>query len=248
MKRLTLPLIALGLALLITQIAHAESAHVRLFPSIQSIPSGEHASLEIRVESITDPDGLGSYGFAFDFDPEQLTFESFVNGEFLGSTKRSVICFPPTSDRDGDGNPDPGYIRFACATQGAQPPGPTGNGTLGTLTFVAKCPGHADITYDPAWTSLSDPLGGTFDVSTVQAAMTVTGTPCATPTPPVAVGDTDCDGEVTAIDAALILQLSAGIVDNLECEDAVDVNGDGASNAVDAALVLQFVAGIIDSF
>jgi hypothetical protein len=56
----------------------------------------------------------------------------------------------------------------------------------------------------------------------------------------------NCDHVVNAIDAALILQFGAGLVDELSCEDAADVNGDGEINAVDAALVLQFVAGLID--
>jgi hypothetical protein len=60
-------------------------------------------------------------------------------------------------------------------------------------------------------------------------------------------GDASCDGVVDAIDASLMLQLSAGIVETLSCEDEADVNDDGQVSALDAALVLQFDAGIIDS-
>ena len=66
------------------------------------------------------------------------------------------------------------------------------------------------------------------------------------PCPPVQ-GDASCDGNVNAIDAALILQFSAGLLGALDCQDAADVNGDGEINSIDAALILQFVAGLIDS-
>ena len=60
-------------------------------------------------------------------------------------------------------------------------------------------------------------------------------------------GDANCDGRVSSIDASLMLQLSAGLVQHLSCEDAADVNHDGRVNALDAALVLQYVAGLISS-
>ena len=55
------------------------------------------------------------------------------------------------------------------------------------------------------------------------------------------------DGTVNAVDAALILQLVAGLIDSLACKVGADVNQDGTIDAVDAALVLQLVAGLIDS-
>ena len=61
------------------------------------------------------------------------------------------------------------------------------------------------------------------------------------------IGDVNCDGLVNSIDAALVLQLVAGLLDSLPCETAADVNGDGAINAIDAALILQFGAGLISS-
>jgi len=73
---------------------------------------------------------------------------------------------------------------------------------------------------------------------------TDTPEPTATPVPVVA-GDANCDGTVNAIDATLVLQLSAGVVSSLECEGNADVNGDGAVTAVDATLILQFIAGLL---
>lgn len=62
------------------------------------------------------------------------------------------------------------------------------------------------------------------------------------PTP----GDANCDGTIDSIDAALVLQYGAGLVQSLGCEGNADVNGDGVINAIDAALILQYTAGLID--
>jgi hypothetical protein len=77
------------------------------------------------------------------------------------------------------------------------------------------------------------------------------GPPPPTPTPiptgpPAGSGDANCDGQTNAIDAAFVLQFTAGLLDELPCEDAADVNQDGMVNAVDASIILQFSAGFID--
>ena len=62
------------------------------------------------------------------------------------------------------------------------------------------------------------------------------------PPPLVAYGDANCDGKITAADAALILRfivkldpLSGAGLSN------ADANGDGKITAADAALVLRFI-------
>jgi len=60
-------------------------------------------------------------------------------------------------------------------------------------------------------------------------------------------GDVNCDGQVTAVDAAIILQLVAALIDSVGCPNNVDVNGDGAIDPIDSALVLQYAAGLISS-
>ena len=59
------------------------------------------------------------------------------------------------------------------------------------------------------------------------------------------LGDADCDGEITALDASWILQYSADMIDAVPCPDLADVNQDGHIDAVDATIVLQKVAGFI---
>jgi len=72
-------------------------------------------------------------------------------------------------------------------------------------------------------------------------------TPTRTPTPSGRAGDVNCSGGAAdSVDGALILQLGAGLVSSLRCQQNGDVNGDRALNALDAALVLQFSAGLLD--
>jgi hypothetical protein len=59
------------------------------------------------------------------------------------------------------------------------------------------------------------------------------------------VGDADCGGHVTSIDAAIVLQYSASLVHALPCPTEADANQDGSVTAVDATLILQFSAGLI---
>jgi len=64
---------------------------------------------------------------------------------------------------------------------------------------------------------------------------------------PVLAGDVNCAGGVNAVDVLLILQLVAGRIDALACQERADVNGNGRVDSIDAALVLQYDAGLIES-
>jgi len=66
-----------------------------------------------------------------------------------------------------------------------------------------------------------------------------------TPEPPP-LRDANCDHATTSIDAALVLQYSAGLLDDfLPCLHVTDMNTDCFINALDAALVLQTTAGLL---
>jgi Tol biopolymer transport system component len=71
--------------------------------------------------------------------------------------------------------------------------------------------------------------------------------PTVTPTPTSAprIGDVNGDLLVNPIDAAIILQYSAGLLPSPPAGSSGDVNHDGQTNAIDAALILQFVAGLL---
>ncbi len=51
---------------------------------------------------------------------------------------------------------------------------------------------------------------------------------------------------MNSIDAAVILQYVAGLVQSLGCLNLADVNHSGGVDSIDATLVLQYVAGLID--
>jgi CSLREA domain-containing protein len=59
-------------------------------------------------------------------------------------------------------------------------------------------------------------------------------------------GDVNDSGGVDSIDASLILQVTAGLIDELDNPESADADGDGSISAIDASLVLQATAGLID--
>ena len=59
------------------------------------------------------------------------------------------------------------------------------------------------------------------------------------------LGDVNGDGNITAVDARLVLQSVAGLKElTAKEQEAADVNGDGNVSAVDARAILQVVAGL----
>ncbi len=71
-------------------------------------------------------------------------------------------------------------------------------------------------------------------------------TPTATPVPALP-GDVNDDGMVNSIDALLVLQYGADLLEALENLDNADVNADDIIDSIDAALILQNIAGLLAS-
>jgi hypothetical protein len=70
-----------------------------------------------------------------------------------------------------------------------------------------------------------------------------------TPVQQKACGDVNDDGDVNSIDATILLQLKAGLIDEEDVAniESGDVNNDGDITSVDAALILQVEAGLINA-
>ena len=108
-----------------------------------------------------------------------------------------------------------------------------------------KPPATETATVTPPATPTPSPTATPAPTSTATPAPTSTATP--TMTPQVLLGDVNCDDAVTSIDAALILQRVARLLQTLPCPENGDIDADGAVTSLDAVLILQFTAGLITS-
>jgi len=134
---------------------------------------------------------------------------------------------------------DVGFENTGCAT-GLPPAGPlTGVGLIATFMFL--CTDDGSITLDPTETVVTDEELEEHG----EAGPDMLTVDCQGGLPELN-GDSDCNGSVNSIDAALILQNGAGLLANVPCPGGADVDDNGMINAIDAALVLQFTAGLLD--
>ena len=245
-----LPLVALVIGILTALqfsggvSAQQEPATIRVSPATQTVPTGSNVLVDIIVENTSS---FSAYEFHLSFDPTVLEFLSVTAAEtFLESTGRTANCLDPAPENLANG-----IISFACATLGTTP-GPAGNGVLATLVFATSCSGSSALEFTrlPAGelfvdaVSLSDELATPIPVSATGGDLNVTGG-IACQTASENLGDASCDDTINAIDAALVLQFTAGLLETLPCQGNADANESGGVDAIDAALILQLVAGLI---
>jgi len=201
--------------------------------SVDSLDSyvGGLAKVEVRIEDVGPP-GAGAWTIDLHFDPEILA---------------AVACTPEQGGGICNEEYGPGVARVV----GTNIYGLEGDASLASAGFSCKQPGESALEL-----TISVFVDATPGDPTDIDAKVVNGTAiCAdeaskpTPTPPGSkpkvAGDANCDGETNAVDAALVLQYVAGLLDELACVDA-DYNHDGDIDALDAALILQKDAGLID--
>ena len=132
-----------------------------------------------------------------------------------------------SGDFDGDGVAD-----LAVGVSGEDIGGATNAGAVNVLYGSAPTP-----TATPTHTG----------VATATPTSPTPVSPTDTPPSDKQVGDVNSDGQVNAIDAALILQFGAGLIGSVPNSGSADVNSDGQINAIDAALILPFSAGLVGS-
>lgn len=234
---------SVGLVLQPSAVAGGLDPVFRVSPSFQNVSVGRSVEVDIVVENAPT---FASYEFHLAFDPSVLAFVSITGGgDILEDAGRDPLCL----------GPDPfdlqnAIVSYACASTGGSG-GPFGSGVLARLAFRALCLGDADLAFVPVGKDLSvdavnlgDVLGDSIAAQGVSGQVNINGIGCVNP---VLIGDANCNGSVNAIDAALILQISAELLGALSCEDNADINENGSIDSIDAALVLQFVAGLLDS-
>jgi len=200
-------------------------------PCTASGPAGQasHGGLT-GLLSFTTSTFTGNYldlSFNCSASPSQTVVELLPLGDPLASTFGSGFSLPPTGDDQEAAKVNSLTINCGAGTAETETPTPTTDGPTATSTLTGT-PGPATDT---------------------PVAPTATNTP--PPPPPTAtpsdalLGDVDCDGVVSSLDALLLLQLVAQLVDELSCPDVADVNEDGMVDAVDALWILWIEAGLI---
>jgi len=79
--------------------------------------------------------------------------------------------------------------------------------------------------------------------SALMAALIVLIMPASAGVQPA--GDANCDGVVSSLDAVIVLQFDAGLLDRAPCHLQADASFDGIVTSLDAAIILQREAGLL---
>ena len=145
----------------------------------------------------------------------------------------------PTTGSAATNTPPPTQTEALAPTD---TPGPTDTPTP-THTPIDTPSPTPTATGTPTSTASPTPTDTPTPTDSPTPTSTATRTP--TPTPVRRHGDVNCDATVSTVDAALILQLVARLINALPCHDNADVNGDGRIDSIDSLLILQLVAGLL---
>ena len=115
------------------------------------------------------------------------------------------------------------------------------------LIANAYCPAGDPPTDTPASTPAPSSTATSTSTPPRSSTPTATATPTATPAPRPIYGDANCDRRVSSVDATVLLQFSAGLLQSLCSLQSADANANGHVDPIDAQLILQFSAGLIGS-
>lgn len=102
-----------------------------------TVTVGDTVQVTVQMQGASGPVAAAQAEVVY--DPAVLEFRSVAPAGFLSGTGRQVVCPPPAQSS--------GRAKFVCASAGASD-GPTGNGTLVTLTFGAIGAGQSSLTLE----------------------------------------------------------------------------------------------------
>ena len=108
-----------------TATASASGVILRISPPAQTVSLGEALTVDVVIDNAVD---LGSFEFELSYQPTVIYVKGVELGPFLGSTGRSTGVVGPVIDNVA------GWMSFGAFSFGSQP-GPSGTGTLATITF-----------------------------------------------------------------------------------------------------------------
>ena len=219
-----------GLALGIVAIAALGIGLFAATPAQAEGPTIGVSSLEMSLEEegkivlygdFFGPPGLGAW-----------TIDIYYNADLVNL----VEC---GAEQGGICNPE--FGGNAARIAGSTAAGLEGEFVLGSLSFTCKGEGQSHLELDIK--VLADgTIGGP---QPIEPKVMHGAIHCKKEHEHKLLGDADCSGEITSLDASWILQYSAEMIDTVPCPDLADVNQDGHVDAVDATIVLQRVAGFV---
>jgi hypothetical protein len=200
------------------------------------------------VSSVLLKDQVGNWVFLYTADLNSAGFPTKLTNMPLLSTPTPLHT--PTSTSTPTAQTSTTATRTPTAHASQTPSFTPTNTSTGTPSATST-PATAAPSFTPTSSATPTPMPATaVPSSTPTSSATPTGPATVSPTPTAThigqiIGDSNCDGQATAVDALLILQFAARLLSLLSCEQGADVNDDGLVNSVDAALVLQHAAGLI---
>lgn len=217
-----------ALALALTSVVSAGGTTVSIGSFVAQV---EHeGTVDLTVDALPDA-GLGAWTVDISYNPE--------------------IAVPVQCDAGFGGICNGGYSENTIRVTGISAFGLRNEAVLATVYFACVKPGESSLALGLsvfADATAGDPQD--IDTETKSGGFTCTEDPVEpTPTPTPGKGDlpgdANCSGTVDAVDATLILQLSASLINDVPCPENGDVNKDGGIDSVDATLVLQQNAGLL---
>lgn len=180
-----------------------------------TVVGGGIGDVDIIARNIPQP-GLGAWAIDVVYD------ETVIEPQSCGEASGSICNFD--------------YATNLIRVVGAKADGLKGTIGLASITFRCLRTGSTSLTL-----ALIEFHDSTEGLPMSINAQTVEGAVYCNPqgqSPPPLLGDVNCNGIVNAIDAALVLQYTAGLINTLPCLSNGDMNGDGRVDSIDAFLIL----------